>query len=344
MAPDLRYQVPVAALDRPLHVAILDSSPLYRALLSAMVRQQGWEETAHPTYAELVTAVEEGQVDLALLDYADVPAPEHEVGELCETVNGLTVIFSHDESKLKAALRAGATMAVQKPFDPDFLALSVEALLHRGLALRSLLSEIALIGDLRVHLASHVVEREGRRHVLSPTEWQLFAVLLSHPGRIFDRDELAEEAWGTGYAGRRTQIELYISRLRRKIERDARRPEVVQTVRHAGYRLGLRPTPVESAVLGDAEVDAASSKEEPTLPVVQGWIDVYGKLVALRTQMLQQARQLLAEAPAGAYRRVLHTDILLMRPEMSRLQRRLAFWEGIAAQMYESRRSSPQAG
>lgn len=343
MAPDLRHQAPVAALDRSLHVAILDSSPLYRAVLSAMVRQQGWQETEHDTYAELLAAVEGGQADLVLLDYADVPAPEQEVAELCQTVKGLTVMFSHEESKLKAALRAGATMAVQKPFDPDFLALSVEALLHRGLALRSLLSESALIGDLRVHLATHVVEREGRRHVLSPTEWQLFAVLLSHPGRIFDRDELAEEAWGSGYAGRRSQIELYISRLRRKIERDARQPEVVQTVRHAGYRLGLRPTPVDAGGLGNAEVDAAS-QDEATPPVVQGWIDVYGKLVASRRQMLQQARQLLVEAPAGAYRRVLHTDILLMEPEMSRLQRRLAFWEGIAARKHDDRQPSSQAG
>lgn len=86
----------------------------------------------------------------------------------------------------------------------------------------------------------------GRRKVLSPTGWQLFAFLLSHPQRTLDREEPARGAWGDGYgaAQRRAEIDLYICRLRRKLERDSRRPALIETVRNSGYCLTVVPSPL----------------------------------------------------------------------------------------------------
>jgi hypothetical protein len=90
---------------------------------------------------------------------------------------------------------------------------------------------------LAVRPEAHIVEREGRRIRLSWTEWQLFAFLWDHPGVTFSRVELATGAWGAQWANRRGEVEIYISRIRRKVEHDARHPRVIRTVRGLGYRL-----------------------------------------------------------------------------------------------------------
>jgi DNA-binding response OmpR family regulator len=320
-----------AATDRPLRVAVLDSSVLYRALLGEMVRQQGWSVEAYDRYADLVATVEAGQADVAVLNYDDVPVPEQELEELLHVMSGPTVILAEHEAQLKAALRGGATLAVQKPFDPDYLALALDAMLNRGLALRSIFSEVAQVKDLRVSFAGHTVERGGRRQVLSHTEWQLFSVLLSHPGRVFSRDELATLAWGAGYAGRRAQIELYVSRLRKKVERDPRKPEIIATVRHLGYRLCFRPHPARPAAV---EEEGAAGRTEPwhstpSTYAANAWISTYTELVVLKTALLDRARTLLASAPVDPYRSLLYSDVQLMEPELNRLRRRLTFWEGM---------------
>lgn len=89
----------------------------------------------------------------------------------------------------------------------------------------------------RVDAGRHVVEMEGRRALLTPNEWQLFAALLAAPGRTWTRADLAVTAWGPGFAGRHGEVEVYISRLRRKLESNPRRPLLIETVRGAGYRL-----------------------------------------------------------------------------------------------------------
>lgn len=97
--------------------------------------------------------------------------------------------------------------------------------------------EEALGPWLTVRADANTVERDGRRIRLSWTEWQLFAFLWDHPGVTFSRVELATGAWGSQWANRRGEVEIYISRIRRKVEHDARHPRVIRTVRGFGYRL-----------------------------------------------------------------------------------------------------------
>lgn len=81
---------------------------------------------------------------------------------------------------------------------------------------------------------------DGRRHPLTPTEWQLLGALLAASGRVLSRQELAARAWGAGYRSRGSEVEVYISRLRRKLG-DARRGGMIETVRGRGYRFVDRP-------------------------------------------------------------------------------------------------------
>jgi DNA-binding response OmpR family regulator len=80
-------------------------------------------------------------------------------------------------------------------------------------------------------------EIDGRLRVsLTASEWQLLIALLGQRSAVLSRAELAARAWGAGYAGRHGEVEVYVSRLRRKLER-AGSPARIQTVRGRGYQL-----------------------------------------------------------------------------------------------------------
>jgi DNA-binding response OmpR family regulator len=191
----------------------------------------------------VLTALESGSVDVVLLNWADVQRRSDDVDHLFESADVPLVALADDDDGLKSALRSGAALGLRKPCDPEMLFLAVNALLQRR-PLSPVLHQKVLLGDLVVQLANHTVERQSRRQVLSPTEWQLFAFLLSHPDRTFNRDQLATGAWGDGFNGRRAEIDLYIFRLRRKVERNPRKPVLIETVRNHGYRLSATPSVV----------------------------------------------------------------------------------------------------
>jgi DNA-binding response OmpR family regulator len=84
---------------------------------------------------------------------------------------------------------------------------------------------------------------------LTLAEWQLMVALVLSEGVVMSRSALAGEAWGRAFAGRHSEVEVYISRLRRKLAR-AGTPDLIRTVRGEGYRLDLGPG---DGSIGDSE-------------------------------------------------------------------------------------------
>jgi DNA-binding response OmpR family regulator len=104
---------------------------------------------------------------------------------------------------------------------------------------RILLSPFQL-GDLTIDPTWLTVEIAGRRHGLTATEWRLLTIFLAHPGQVLTYDELAQWTWGDGDHG--SALMVCISRLRSKLERyRGGQPQLIQTVRERGYRLGETP-------------------------------------------------------------------------------------------------------
>lgn len=96
---------------------------------------------------------------------------------------------------------------------------------------------IEVDGGVRIDLHTlQVIDTSGRRQVLTPTEWRLLQALLRARGQVVSRSELAEQLWGPAL-DRSAEIEVYVSRLRRKM--GGRRDGVVETIRGQGYRLRL---------------------------------------------------------------------------------------------------------
>ncbi len=95
-----------------------------------------------------------------------------------------------------------------------------------------------LLGDeeLRIDLGRRTVDARGERVELTYVEFELLRTMAAKPGRVFNRQALLESLWGdSAYREPRT-IDVHVRHLREKLERDAREPELILTVRGVGYR------------------------------------------------------------------------------------------------------------
>ena len=97
------------------------------------------------------------------------------------------------------------------------------------------------VEDLRMDLLTQTVQRQGVEVALQPREYKLLEYLMRHPGQVVTRAMLLEHVWGYHFDPQTNVIDVHVSRLRQKIDKDFDSP-LLTTVRGAGYRLGSEAT------------------------------------------------------------------------------------------------------
>ncbi|MER7015588.1 response regulator transcription factor [Saccharopolyspora sp. NPDC000359] len=128
------------------------------------------------------------------------------------------------------------------PVSPRELVQCIRAVLRRGAGPAPLETPLELVaGDLVLDQVSRVATKGGRRLALSAPEFDLLALLMSNPGRVFRRDELFEVLWEKHFEDL-ASIAVHVHRLREEIEADPAQPAVLVTVWGVGYRLDPRAT------------------------------------------------------------------------------------------------------
>jgi DNA-binding response OmpR family regulator len=133
-------------------------------------------------------------------------------------------------------LELGADDYVTKPFSPRVVVSRVRALLRRA-ETGPIAAQELRIADLEIDLSGHHVLRSGQELDLTPTEFNLLAMLAAQPGRAFSRLQLLEAGQGTAYEGYERTIDAHIKNLRAKLESDPKNPQYIETVFGIGYRL-----------------------------------------------------------------------------------------------------------
>jgi two-component system alkaline phosphatase synthesis response regulator PhoP len=141
-----------------------------------------------------------------------------------------------EETDRLIGLELGADDYVTKPFSPREVAARVRAVLRRARG-RAQPSGVVRVGDLEVDLTRRGVTVGGEPVPLTPTEFDLLAVMARNPGRPFTRAQLMDLVYDVAYAGYDRAIDSHIKNLRRKIEPDPREPRYVLTVYGVGYKM-----------------------------------------------------------------------------------------------------------
>jgi DNA-binding response OmpR family regulator len=151
----------------------------------------------------------------------------------------LTALGSQDN--VIKGLNLGADDYLVKPVTAQELAARIRALLRRvsrtngnGQKKQPILTQDNLVIDLN----KYEVTLDGERVDLSPTEFRLLAVLAKYKGRVLPHEFLLTEVWGAEYSGEIDYLRLYISYLRRKLERDPSNPTLIHNEWGIGYRFG----------------------------------------------------------------------------------------------------------
>jgi DNA-binding response OmpR family regulator len=131
-------------------------------------------------------------------------------------------------------LKAGADDYIAKPFAMDELVARVEALGRRSGAPTA--ADLLQVGDLQMNVQLRKVTREGQVITLSPREFDLLQVLMTEPGRFFARTELYDRVWQREHTYDTRTVEMFITRLRRKVDADFAVP-LIHTLRTVGYTI-----------------------------------------------------------------------------------------------------------
>jgi two-component system phosphate regulon response regulator PhoB len=139
-----------------------------------------------------------------------------------------------EESDRIRGLETGADDYVTKPFSPKELIARVGAVLRR--VRPALAGETLSYADVEMDLGAHRVRRAGKTVALGPTEFRLLRHLLEHPRRVFSRERLLETVWAHDPDIEARTVDVHIRRLRKSLN-EGGLPEIIRTVRSAGYAL-----------------------------------------------------------------------------------------------------------
>jgi two-component system, OmpR family, KDP operon response regulator KdpE len=218
-------------------ILVVDDEPQILRALETTLRGAGYTVTTAATGGEALTLASIRPPQAVILDLV---LPDQSGVEVCRELRGWTeapvLILSvvGEEREKVAALDAGADDYVTKPFGVDELLARLRAALRR---VSDTAEPVIQIGELEIDLDKAAVRKNGELVRLTPNEFALLRLFAVNGGRLLTHRRILREVWGLAYQAESHYLHVYVSQLRRKIERDPARPRFLLTEPGAGYRL-----------------------------------------------------------------------------------------------------------
>jgi DNA-binding response OmpR family regulator len=225
---------------RPIIFVVEDEEDIAR-LISHNLQAAGFEVQSFVSGASVLT---EAMREMPALFLLDVMLPGTDGFELCRHIrqtpalSAIPIIFltaKTSESDRVKGLELGGDDYITKPFSPRELVARIRTVL-RGLGQTTPAAEVLRLGSLEIDVSSMTVQVDGQNILTTVREFRLLEYLAAHRGRVLTRDQLLDAVWKETPFVTPRSIDVYIRRLREKIERDPRHPQYLKTLRGIGYR------------------------------------------------------------------------------------------------------------
>jgi len=225
----------------PQVALIIDDEPQIRRLLRVTLEANGYRVFDAATGQDGLVQAAQRRPDVILLDLG---LPDLEGGEVLKRLREWTLVpviilsVRDREDEKVAALDAGADDYVTKPFNTAELLARLRAALRHTQPQGA--DAIFHAGNLEVDLASRLVRKSGEEVKLTPIEYSLLRLFVTHAGKVLTHRLLLTEVWGAKSIEQTHYLRVHIAHLREKLEANPSAPELIITEPAVGYRLVLK--------------------------------------------------------------------------------------------------------
>jgi two-component system KDP operon response regulator KdpE len=225
--------------DNQSTVLIVDDEASIRISLRTILSGLGFSVVEAARGEEAVSLVRTAQFDIVLLD---INMPGLGGIEVCRLMRKnapllpiVMLTVQDSEDRKVEALDAGADDYITKPFQLRELIARIRAAVRRNFIVEEQNKQI-LIGDVRLDIERHLVQKKGQRVHLTPKQFDLLHYLMANAGRPVPHAKLLRTVWGPEYGNELEYLRTFVRQVRMKIEDDPANPTYLLTESHLGYR------------------------------------------------------------------------------------------------------------
>ncbi|MCG3468922.1 phosphate regulon transcriptional regulator PhoB [Xenorhabdus bovienii] len=224
-------------------ILVVEDEVQIREMVCLVLEQNGYQTVEAEDYDVAVGRLSEPYPDLVLLDWM-LPGgsgiqliKQMKRDSSTRDIPVMMVTARGEEEDRVRGLDVGADDYITKPFSPKELVARIKAVLRRTSPISA--EDIINMDGLILDSSSHRVSSQGQNVEMGPTEFKLLHFFMTHPERVYSREQLLNYVWGTNVYVEDRTVDVHIRRLRKALE-VGRHDRMVQTVRGTGYRFSTR--------------------------------------------------------------------------------------------------------
>ena len=227
----------------PRRILIVEDEAPIREMLSFVMEQHGYQAVEAKDYDSGLAKIAEPYPDMVLLDWM-LPggsgiqlAKKIKSDDFTRNIPIIMLTARGEEEDKVRGLEVGADDYITKPFSPKELMARMRAVFRR--VAPTVLDEPLEIEGLKLDPVSHRISTQDHSIDMGPTEFKLLHFFMTHPERVYSREQLLDQVWGTNVYVEDRTVDVHIRRLRKALHEHGY-DRLIQTVRGVGYRFSSR--------------------------------------------------------------------------------------------------------
>ncbi|MGL5414904.1 MAG: response regulator transcription factor [Clostridium sp.] len=211
-------------------------------VLILYLENDGFEVIVVNNGVDALEVIKSNTIDLAILDVMMPRMDGFNLTKKLREFSNIPIIIlsakNQDSDKI-LGLNIGADDYLTKPFNPLEIIARIKSNLRRYSMLEMEIKDASklMVGELNLDLDIYKLTKSGKEIILTPTEYKILALLMKSPGRIYTKVQIYENINGDYFRADDNTLMVHISKLREKIEDDAKKPKYIKTVRGLGYKI-----------------------------------------------------------------------------------------------------------